>query len=214
MVGFHYCYEGKDKAICGGHDAIQTLGGYKKERIDGKALWYDNILFPEVNNVDFHYSPAIVNYWTLNLTSLKIGDESQAVNKTVGSGAIFDHASYGRGAPLSLDAYERLITLSGAKPITLEKLLNNGNQSFYEVECSKKESLPPLKYQFAGHAKEWEIVASNYVDDIGNDTCVLNVRTLGYGDMVAGNFGETFAKDKYIMFDFETLKVGIADLKY
>ncbi|EON66087.1 hypothetical protein W97_05330 [Coniosporium apollinis CBS 100218] len=213
----YFCYEGspdKAKSICGGADAIQTLGGYAKERIDGKALWYDNIVFPEVNNVDFKFSPAVINYWALDLTSMKIGNESQAINKTHGAGAIFDNASYGQGAPLSVDAYERLIALSDAKPITLEAPPNNGNQSWYEVDCSKKESLPPLKYQFAGHAKEWEIIPSHYVDDIGNNTCVLNVRTLGFGDMLIGNFGDTFAKDKYIMFDFDKLQVGIADLKW
>lgn len=150
------------------------------------------------------------------MTQLRLGDEVMALNESTGAGAIFDHASYGRGAPLSVDAYDRLVQTSGATPITLEDPLavNNGNQSFYRVDCNKTAELPPIRYQFAASDKEWEIIPANYVDDFGNGTCVLNVRTLGFGDMIAGNFGETFAKDKYVIFDFEKLKVGLADLKW
>lgn len=182
--------------------------------VKGDVIWYDVIDFPEVNVVDFVYSPAVYNYWTLNLTRFCLGDEEQQLNKTVGAGAVFDHASYGRGAPMSVNAYQRLIDLSGATPITLQNPPNNGNQSFYQIDCGKIEQLPPLKYEFLGSDKVWEIKPSNYVDDLGGGVCVLNVRTLGYGDMVIGNFGETFSKDKYIIFDFEKLKVGIADVKW
>ena len=74
-------------------------------------------------------------------------------------------------------------------------------------------TFPNIGYQFGESERAWEIVPSNYVDII-DDICVLNVRTLGDGDMIAGNFGETFAKDKYVVFDFEKNKVGLADLKW
>ena len=217
IVAFHYCYNGSkdtNKSTCGGHDGLQTLGGSKPSLIDGEISWYDVELFPEVNTVDFVYEPALYNYWALKLTQLSLGDKVQGLNKSTGAGAIFDHASYGRGAPLSVNAYQELISMSGATPVTLESSLNNGNQSFYRVDCDKTKTLPPIKYRFAGPKKDWEITPSNYVDDVGNNTCVLNVRTLGDGDMIAGNFGETFAKDKYILFNFEKLKVGIADLRW
>lgn len=121
--------------------------------------------------------------------------------------------SYGRGAPLSVNAYKELISATAATPITLSLPPNNGNQSFYEVDCTKVATFPPIKYQFGGSKRVWEIVPSNYVD-IVDDKCVLNVRTLGDGDMIVGNFGETFAKDKYVVFDFEKNKVGLADLNW
>ena len=201
------------KSTCGGHDALQSLGGYNDSLIDGDISWYDVELFPAVNNVDFVYKPGVYNYWTLKLTELSLGDKVQELNKSTGAGAIFDHASYGRGAALSVNAYRELISISGATPITLDSPPNNGNQSFYEVDCDKVDTLPSIKYQFGGVQRVWEIVPSNYVEKI-NNTCVLNIRTLGDGDMIAGNFGETFAKDKYVVFDFEKLKVGLAKLRW
>lgn len=177
-------------------------------------IWYDIIHFPVVNVIDFVYSPAVYNYWTLNLTRFSLGDEDQPLNETTGAGAVFDHASYGRGAPMSVNAYQRLIDLSGATPITLETPPNNGNQSFYQIDCDQTENLPPLKYEFFGSDKVWEIRPSNYVEDLGDGTCVFNVRALGDGDMIIGNFGETFSKDKYVLFDFEKLRVGIADVNW
>ncbi|KAI9676089.1 MAG: hypothetical protein M1817_000832 [Caeruleum heppii] len=215
-IGFHYCYNGSadtTKAACNGHDAIQTLGGYRKELIKDDLTWYDNIVFPLVNTVDFEYDPPLYNYWALPLTEMTLGDERQAINRTTGAGAIFDHASYGRGAALSENAYNRLISIAGGKPIQLEDPPNNGNQSWVQIDCDKTDKLPPIKYQFGKGTKRWEIVPRNYVEDLGNGVCVLNIRTLGEGDMVAGNFGETFAKDKYIVFDFEKLKVGVGSLR-
>ena len=215
-MAFHYCYNGSidtSKSTCGGHDALQTLGGYNDSLIDGGISWYDIEMFEEVNTVDFVYKPPIYNYWTLKLTELSLGDKVQAINKSTGAGAIFDHASYGRGAPLSVNAYEELVSTSGATSITLDLPPNNGNQSFYEVNCDSVDTLPPIKYQFGGSERVWEVTPSNYVENM-NNTCVLNIRTLGDGDMIAGNFGETFAKDKYIIFDFEKLKVGLGDLRW
>ncbi len=166
-----------------------------------------------MNTVDFEYDPPLYNYWALPLTKMTLGDEEQAINRTTGAGAIFDHASYGRGAPLSENAYNRLISIAGGKPIELEDPPNNGNQSWVQIDCDKTDSLPPIKYQFGKGTKKWEIVPRNYVENFGNDVCVLNIRTLGEQDMVAGNFGETFAKDKYIVFDFEKLKVGVGSLR-
>lgn len=217
LTAFHYCYNGSldtDKSSCDGHDAIQTLGGIKPELISGDISWYDVISFPEVNTVDFVYTPALYNYWALRLTQLSLGDSVLPLNKTTGAAAIFDHASYGRGAPLSVNGYQQLVSQSKATPITLVSPLNNGNQSFFQVDCAQVESLPPIKYRFTGSQKDWQIVGRNYVDNIGNNTCVLNIRTLGDGDMIAGNFGETFAKDKYVVFDFLKQKVGLADTKW
>lgn len=216
FVAFHYCYNGStdiSKATCGGFDALQTLGGYNKKLIKGELSWYDIIFFPEVNTVDFVYKPGIYNYWTLNLTGLSVGDKAQALNESTGAGAVFDHASYGRGAPLSVNAYEDLISTTGATPISLKSPPNNGNQSFYEVDCDKVPTFPSIKYQFGGSNRAWDIVSSNYIEKM-DGACVLNIRTLGDGDMIAGNFGETFAKEKYVVFDFETNKVGLADLRW
>ncbi|KAL8848091.1 MAG: hypothetical protein Q9221_006893 [Calogaya cf. arnoldii] len=215
FVAFHYCYNGSvdvTKSTCKGYDGLQTLGGYNESLIHGHLLWYDIEFFPEVNNVDFVYEPAIYNYWTLNLTSLSLGDQVQSLNQSTGAGAVFDHASYGRGAPLSINAYKELVSATAATSITLDSPPNNGNQSFYQVDCANVDTFPPIRYQFGGSERVWEIIPSNYVEVL-NDACVLNVRTLGDGDFIVGNFGETFAKDKYIVFDFEKNKVGLADLK-
>ncbi|KAL9589561.1 MAG: hypothetical protein Q9203_001646 [Teloschistes exilis] len=216
FVAFHYCYNGSvdaSKSTCQGHDGLQTLGAYNESLVRGDLSWYDIGLFPEVNVVDFIYEPAVYNYWTLDLTKLSLGDKVQALNESAGAGAIFDHASYGRGAPLSVNAYAELIVATAATPITLDAPPNNGNQSFYKVDCATVTTFPPIRYQFRGHERVWEITPSNYVEKL-NDLCVLNVRTLGDGDFIAGNFGETFAKDKYIVFDFEKNKVGLADLNW
>ena len=217
IVAFHYCYNGSidaNKKSCQGADGLQTLGGYNENFIKDGITWYDNIVFPEVNNRDFVYSPALLEYWALPLTHLSLGDEEQALNQSVGAAAVFDHASYGRGAPLSVNAYNNLVKITNGKNITLEQPPNNGNQSFVQVECDKTSEFPVLKYQFGKGTKTWEIKPDHYVEKLEDGTCVLNVRTLGDGDMVIGNFGETFAKDKYILFDFEKLKVGIADLQW
>ena len=112
--------------------------------------------------------------------------------------------------------YQRLVELVGAKAVTLSDPPNNGEQGFYQFDCRNSSLLPPLRYEFAGSERAWEIVPENYVEVLANGTnkCTFNVRTLGDGAMVMGNFGETFAIDKYVMFDFEKLQVGIADFAW
>lgn len=215
LVGFHYCYPGKSKKTCQGHDAIKTLGGVDVARLKSKIRWYDVILAPETNVLDFVYHPTMLNYWAINLTGFAIGDEQQAINKTLGASAVFDHASYGRGAPMSENSYAKLISMAGATQVTLEDpgAVNNGNQTFYEIPCSNKNKLPDIKYWFEGDKKPWIIESRNYVDEV-EGKCVLNVRTLGRGDMIIGNFGETFSRDKYIALDFANLKVGLSDVAW
>jgi hypothetical protein len=220
QVAFHYCYnESPDtaKETCGGHNATQTLGGFNKNLVKNQKIWwYTNKVFPDVNTRDFVYKPGLYNYWGLELETLKIGNASQHITATPadhGPAAIFDHASYGRGTPLSPNAYERLVAQTGGKPVTLENPPNNGNQSFYAVDCDKSDTFPTITYQFKGSSKEWHVTPLHYVEKV-NDTCVLNVRTLATGDQFIGNFGETFSKDKYIIFDYKELKVGIADINW
>lgn len=218
-MAFHQCYDGSPdhrKATCGGADGRQTLGGYDRNRIAGPISWYDVINFPLVNELAFIYSPPVLEYWTIPLTGLSLGNEQQAINQSTGAGAVFDHASYGRGAPLSTNAYARLVELTDAKPSAIfDDPVNNGDGTFFEVDCRRIRDFPPIKYQFAGKNRTWEIPAKHYVERVGDGgPCVLNVRTLGKGDMVIGNFGETFAKDKYVIMDFEKLRVGLADLRW
>jgi hypothetical protein len=220
LTSFIYCYNGTGappRSVCGGHDGVQKLGGYHASNVKDKIHWFDNIFFPPVNDYDFIYDPPLYEYWAVPITSFKIGDEAHALNTSYKgeAAAIFDHASYGRGAPMSANAYEKLIAQTGATPVNLTKTErpNNGNQSDYAVDCGKVSSFPELKYAFADDAKEWVITPENYVEKV-NSTCVLNVRTLGEGDFQIGNFGETFARDKLIIFDFEKLKIGLADLKW
>ena len=216
ITGFHQCPPGTDKTICQGYDAIQTLGGIDKKRVKGKIHWYDSIIPLMVNEINFEFDPPIFNYWTVNLTSFSIGDEKQAINKTYGGSAIFDHASYGRGAPISVNAYNNLIEMTHATPVTLDDPwgVNNGNQSFYEIPCSTDmSSLPDLKYWFEDDARPWVITPSTYIAH-AEGKCVFDVRTLGYGDMIMGNFGETFLRDKYLILDFEKLKIGLSDMAW
>lgn len=216
-IAFHYCYPGSpdiSKATCKGHDAIQTLGGCQHDLIKGAIEWYDVISFPEINVVDFVYHPGFFDYWVVRLKSVSLGDEPQAINRTIGAAAVFDHASYGRGAAVSVNMYKSLVALTSAKLITLASPPNNGDQPFYAFNCNKTSKLPPINYQFTGGNRTWKILPRNYVSDFGNGTCVFNVRTLGDGDFVIGNLGETFAKDKIILMDFEKLRVGVADVKW
>lgn len=156
------------------------------------------------------------NYWNAQLTGFSVGDEVQLLNQSTGAAAIFDHASYGVGAPMSVNGYAHLVEVSNATLVNLNAALvpNNGVQEFYAVDCAGVAGLPVLKYTFAGSAREWEITPANYVEEVEEGVCVLNVRVLGYGDMIIGNFGSTFARDKYVVFDFEELKVGLADLAW
>lgn len=216
-IAFHYCYPGSpdaSKATCNGHDAIQTLGGCQRDLIDGAIEWYDVISFPEINIIDFVYKPGFFDYWALRLKSVSLGDEPQAINHTTGAAVVFDHASFGRGAAVSVNMYKTLIALTSAKLIALASPPNNGDQPFYAFDCTKTSKLPPIKYQLAGRRRAWDILPRNYVSDFGNGTCVFNVRTLGDGDFVIGNLGETFARDKIILMDFKRLRVGIADVKW
>ena len=210
FAGFIYCY--KDKTLCDGYDAVQTLGGYDEDIAGDGLTWYPVVEVPEVNVVDFHFSPGIFNYWALRVTQLSLGNEVQALNKSIGAAAIFDNASKGRGAPLSANAYQEVVAMSNATAVTLPFPLNNGAQAFYQIECSKINTLPPIKYQFGGDRKIWEIIPANYVDEVSPNVCVLNIRTIGEGDFSFGNLGETFMKDKYIVFDFKKNRVGIADV--
>ncbi len=217
LMAFHHCYEGspdRRKATCDGADGRQTLGGYDRRRIRGRISWHDVIRFPLVNVLDFIYDPPQYQYWTIALTGLSIGDEPQAINRTAGAGAVFDHASYGRGAPLSVKAYAHLVNVTQAKPINTTDPINNGGGPFFEVDCNRTSTFPPIKYRFGGDRKAWEIPPKHYVDRASDGKCVLNVRTLGSGDMVIGNFGETFLKDKYVIMDFEKLRVGLAHLSW
>lgn len=216
-IAFHYCYPGSpdvSKATCNGHDAIQTLGGCKHDLIKSAVEWYDVIPFPEINVVDFVYEPGFFDYWAVRVKGVSLGDEPQAINRTIGAAAVFDHASYGRGAAVSVNMYKNLVALTSAKLITLASPPNNGGQPFYEFDCNKTSKLPPIKYKFTGGRRTWKILPRDYISDFGNGTCVFNVRTLGDGDFVIGNLGETFAKDKIILMDFEKLRVGIADVKW
>lgn len=220
LTSFIYCYNGTGappRSVCGGHDGVQTLGGVKQQNIKGAVEWHDVISFPPVNVVDFVYSPYLGEYWTIPLTSMKIGDEAQALNTSYQghAAATFDHASYGVGAPMGEAGYHKLVSMVGGKPITLpkESRPNNGNQSDYSVDCSKVCTFPELKYSFGGSKREWVIRPENYVENI-NGTCVLNVRTLGNGTMQIGNFGKDFARDKVVQFDFATKRVGLSDLTW
>lgn len=232
LISFQYCYNATfgnpapNRSRCNNHDGLQTLGGVSpalKSQPGGEksVLWYDNILFPLVNDIDFVYAPPLYNYWATRVTKHLIGDEEQVLNKTYGGnpGAIFDHASYGVGVPMSVNSYKRLIELTGGQQIQLDQkdYPNNGNQTFVSVDCGRVSSFPPVKYQFEGHDRIWEVIAENYVEKLTLDgksdpTCVLNVRTLGEGNFVVGNFGGTFAKDKVVLFDFQKLRVGLADM--
>ncbi|KFZ03041.1 hypothetical protein V502_11286 [Pseudogymnoascus sp. VKM F-4520 (FW-2644)] len=217
LIAFHYCYNGSvdtTKATCGGHDGIQTLGGFDPNRVKGGIEWYSIINFTAVNSEDFIYDPGFYDYWTVPLSSLSLGDEPQALNKSTGSAAVFDHASYGRGAALSDNAYLNLVKKAGATKIVMASPPNNGEQDFFEFDCARTASLPPIKYQFGKNKRYWEILPRNYVVDYKNGTCVLDIRTLGDEDFIIGNFGETFSKDKYVLMDFEKRRVGISDVKW
>ncbi|KAI0205152.1 eukaryotic aspartyl protease [Astrocystis sublimbata] len=221
FLAFHYCYPGSpdtSKSSCNGYDAIQTHGAINDSLVKGgEIVWYENRLFPDVNSLDFIFNPPVYNYWGIEVESVSVGGEAQVLTATpnnTGPAAIFDHAAGGRGLPLSETMYDTLLSLADAKPITLEDPPNNGKQAFYQVDCASVSTLPDISYKFTGSSKEWKVEPRNYVENIDESTCVLNVRVVGSGNMFLGNFGETFAKDKLIVFDFEKVLVGIADVQW
>ncbi|OGM44021.1 hypothetical protein ABOM_007789 [Aspergillus bombycis] len=220
QTGFLYCY-GTNKSPCDGHDGIQTLGGYRDDLVHGEIEWHNIIKFPLVNDIDFIYQPPVYNYWTVELSGFAIGDEELAVNKS--AGAVFDHASYGRGAPVSQQGYQKLIDMVNAVPTYLSPLEqpNNAQQIFYKFPNSAIDKLKPLKYRFGTSSREWKIHPYNYVvpHPVDPGYSILNVRALGWDDFVIGNFGETFLIDKYIILDFgdpgsSYIRVGLADANY
>ncbi|KAK5987502.1 Aspartic protease-like protein pynH [Cladobotryum mycophilum] len=217
VAGFVYCHDNSTKHVCDGNDGIQTIGGIRTDLIrNNKIWWYDVEKYIDVNSLDFVYDPPVYNYWAVELESLSLGTEEQKVEPTSnesGKAAIFDHASYGRGAPLTPNAYMRLVNITHANPVKPKSPPNNGEQAFYSVDCSKVATFPEIKYKFVGQDKVWVITSKNYVEKLGDGSCVLNIRTLATGDKFIGNFGETFAIDKYITLDWENLRVGISDAR-
>ncbi|EFE44719.1 hypothetical protein TRV_00510 [Trichophyton verrucosum HKI 0517] len=227
LTSFIYCYSDEPgyksppKERCNGNDGIQTLGGYHHRDIGWRGIeWINTIVFPIVNDIDFIYNPAFYNYWSIPVTKHFIGNEEQALNTTTGSAVVFDHASYGRGAAMSVASYRRLVSITNAQPVnlTMATLPNNGKQKFYSVDCDRIDSFPAVKYQFGKWRRVWSIEARHYISKAktmdGKDVCVLNVRVIGQGEnFVIGNLGENFAKDKVILFDFEKNRVGLADFR-
>ncbi|KAK2746042.1 hypothetical protein FQN57_003382 [Myotisia sp. PD_48] len=228
VTSFVYCYKndmgGKlpPREKCNNSDGLQTLGGYHHDHIGWRGIeWINTIIFPPVNDIDFIYNPAMYNYWSIPVTKHLIGNEEQPLNKTTGAAVVFDHASYGRGAALSVGSYKRLVSITNAQPVTLTQKTtpNNGKQKYYSVDCGKVNSFPPIKYQFGKWRRVWSILPRHYVHKAttqdGKDVCVLNVRVIGQGEnFIIGNLGENFAKDKVILFDALNNKVGLADFRY
>lgn len=181
-----YCYDDEKKPACDGWDGIQSLGGIRRDLIkDDKIWWYKTEKYLDVNTLDFKYNPAFYNYWSIELDSLKIGDEQQKVlptSNSSGKGAIFDHASYGRGMPMTANAYDRLVEMTQATPIEMKTPINNGEQANYAVDCKAAKSFPTVSYQFRGHAKEWHMTPDAYVATVEDGSCVLNVRVIAEGD--------------------------------
>lgn len=162
------------------------MGGIRHDLINRQKIWwYDVKLYPDVNTLAFVYDPPMYNYWGVELESLKIGTELQKIEPTSnssGKGAIFDHASYGRGTPLTPNAYARLAKITGAKPVDLKEPPNNGPQKFFSVDCSKINSFPAIKYKFSGSSREWAVTPEMYVEKMKDGSCILNVRALASGD--------------------------------
>lgn len=173
-------------AVCDGWDGIQSLGGIRRDLIkNDKIWWYKTEVFPDVNTLSFKYDPAFYNYWGIELDSLSLGDEEQKVVRTSnssGKGAIFDHASYGRGVALTANAYDRLVELTQGTPIEMKVPVNNGDQANYAVDCSEIDSFPDISYKFKGHGKAWSVPAKHYIETQEDGSCVLNVRVLADGD--------------------------------
>ncbi|TKY86839.1 hypothetical protein EX895_004480 [Sporisorium graminicola] len=227
-AAYHWCYGNHSRKTCKGADALQTLGYYDPSLIDGDIEWYDNIdsTTTNVNSVDFVYDPAIYNYWMLELSRLAMGSKVYALNDTLTPAAVFDHASYGRGAPISRTLYADLIQRTNATQVTLAEPPNNGPQKTYAFNCANAARLPPLHYTFKGSTRTWSSPAKHWVvettDSANVDaekSCIFDVRVVtdlpnGGGDSFdIGNFGETFLKDKYIVFDFDRLRIGLAKLR-
>ncbi len=212
-----------DHAKCPkGADAIQTFGGYSTKLASKGLHWYPVVPVPTVNQIDFPTSPGIFNYWAAALSSVSIGGEKQALNNTArdqlkaAPAAIFDHASKGRGLPLSGDAFARLVDISNATLIPKNSPLlkmppNNGMQPFYRVDCSTVSKLPTISYVFEGSPKAWNVTSDAYVAR-SQGKCILDVRVLGEGSWQLGNFGDNFLKGKYIVFDYQKSRIGLAEL--
>ncbi|EHL00843.1 putative Cathepsin D [Glarea lozoyensis 74030] len=192
-----------------GADAIQTLGGYSPALARKGLSWYDIVEVPEVNEIDFVFAPGVYSYWSIGLSGLYIGNQAQKLNTTAAltkegvPAAIFDHASKGRGVPLSVDAYANLVKIAGGKPIAPNSPLltpyapNNGPQPFFSIDCKKTKTLPVISYAFTGSRKQWSVQPSE---------------AIGEGSFLLGNFGDNFLKGKYVVFDYASQRVGLAEL--
>lgn len=201
-----------------GASAIQTFGGFNHILASKGLTWYNVVPVPLVNELDFIFSPEIFSYWAISITGLSIGNQRQVLNSTMDGGpaAIFDHASKGRGVPLSANAYANLVLVTNATLLppnspALADPPNNGGGQFYSVDCHKVRDLPSIKYTFKGSSKQWKVSGDAYTVN-KEGICVLNVRTIGLSDFQYGNFGEVFLKGKYVVFDFEKREVGLAQL--
>jgi hypothetical protein len=188
LTGFVYCHSDQLKPVCDGNDGVQSFGGIRRDLIkNDKIWWYKTQVFPDVNNYNFIYDPAIYNYWGIELDGLKLGDEEQIVTGTSnvsGKGAIMDHAAYGRGVPLTEHSYDRLVEITQGVPVELEVPPNNGEDAFYAVDCNEIVNFPPVTYTFRGNQKEWSVKPEDYVVKMEDGTCVLNARTHAKGDQL------------------------------
>ncbi|KAL4910892.1 hypothetical protein BDW74DRAFT_172352 [Aspergillus multicolor] len=74
IISFLYCYNSTfnnpapRRELCRDNDGLRTIGGHSPVLDTSKTdsdpvLWYDNIVFPQVNEIYFEYDPAI--HWVL-----------------------------------------------------------------------------------------------------------------------------------------------------
>ena len=232
ILGWHMCASLKSKNLCQDQDFLSIYGGTNTELYNQDKMQYHDIVVSKcINAGNLKLTPARDNYWSASWTGFWIGDQKidlatpttaqpDPPDPSCGSIdpiAIFDEGGFGRGAPIPLNAFNTLTSVTKATVINATSAvpLNNGKQGLWSVDCGSVDKLPNLVYELSGKQKI-VVEPRMYIDkdNVVKGKCLLNARTWDRATAGAQTFfGVTVLQRSYLKFDFDALKVGVAPVK-
>ncbi|KAK6202713.1 aspartic proteinase precursor [Scheffersomyces amazonensis] len=162
---------------------VATFGGYDDSLFTGKITW-----LPVRRKA----------YWEVSFEGIGLGDEYAELANT--------------GA--AIDTGTSLITL----PSSLAEIINakiGATKSWsgqYQIECEKKQTLPPLTLNFAGY--NFTLSANDYILEVGG-SCISVFTPMDFpkpiGDLAI--VGDAFLRRYYSIYDLKKDAVGLASAK-
>ncbi|KAH8812403.1 aspartic peptidase domain-containing protein [Xylogone sp. PMI_703] len=233
VVGWHMCGLLKDAKTCYGEDYLTIMGGTDEAMYNASDIIYHDLdINPCVNSgTHLSLSPSRENYWSTTWTGFFIGDnkyslraeDSPNYNSTNASPscdpidpiAIWDQDKFGHGAPMPLAAFDYLVGVTGAHKINdTAAPFNAGTQGLWAVPKNNTSNLPNINYELS-KKQNITITPEQYIDcTYMPGTCLLNARTWDRPiDGAQTFFGLTVISHTYLVFDYDSNKVGVAPVK-